>query len=202
VKRSERLLDLAISPFDEAYKSIIGLPFGEGDIRSEPKRRTLFLAHEIDEYQALAFDSLMQQLCDASEQPIYIVFNCPGGNTLDGFGMHDTISLAKDAGSPVIGTVRGTAMSMAPVVLQACTQRRMTKNSYLMVHQGWGVTLGSVSEAERDVKWWRAMENRCNAIMANRGNITAKEIAERIKAGNWYLTAKQALEAGFVDEVV
>jgi|ERR1051326_1221020 ATP-dependent protease ClpP protease subunit len=202
MNRSERLLDLAISPFDEAYKSIIGLPFGEGDTRSEPQRRTLFLTHEIDEYQGLAFDSLMQQLCQAGDAPIYVIFNCPGGDILVGFGMHDAIDLAQQAGSSVIGTVRGQAQSMTPVVLQACHTRRMTKNSYMMIHQGWSYLFGNQTEVEREVKWQRAIENRCNRILAARSTFTAREIDAKIQAGNWYLDAKDALKFGFIDEIV
>lgn len=197
----DALTDLAISPIDEAFKAVVGAPSGDGGSVPDPVNRTLYLGHEIDEFISAAFSASIHTL-SITDAPIFVVFNTPGGVTLDGLAIYDAITAAQTAGAPVIGTVRGCAMSMGIVILQACAQRRMSANSYIMIHDGWGETDGTVTQAEADIAWWREMENRCNRLTAARSTLTPKEIEERIKGKNWYLNAKQAYRYAFVDEVV
>src|ERR1044072_5091579 len=166
-KRSERLLDLAISPIDEAFKSVVGFGSGDAEIPA-PEKRTLYLAHEVDEDLALAFISTMHRLTEDSNDPINIIVNCLGGDDISGFGMYDAVAAAAKE-VPVIMTVRGAAMSMAAVILQAAKTRRMGANSYFMVHQSWGLYYAhSTVQLERITDFMREMETRATKLLVAR----------------------------------
>ena len=199
----ERLTDLALSPFDEAYKSVCGHP-GVADKPPAPTQRTLYIAHEIEEHMALAFQALIHDMCDVEHDPddITVVINTLGGEVEAGFGIYDAMRAANESGNDVTAVVRGTAMSMGIIILQAAKVRKMTKNSYLMTHKGWGPLIGNVTELERDVAYFRATEDHCNRVLAARSKMTLTEIRKRTAEGNWYMNAKDALRFGFVDEVI
>lgn len=201
-QRSERLLDLAISPIDEAFKSVVGRGSGDAEIPA-PERRTLYLAHEIDEDLALAFIASMQRLVEEdTKDPINLIINCLGGDDISGFGMYDAIISARKS-VDVIAEVRGGAMSMAAVLLQAATERKMGKNSYFMVHQSWGLYYAhSTVQMESITRFLRQMEDHATRLLVERTAMTPAEFNEKIKAADWYMNAKQAKRLGFVDEVV
>lgn len=200
-QRSDRLMDLAISPIDEAFKSVVGQGSGDAEV-PQPEKRTIYLAHEIDEDLALAFIATLHRLVqEDTKDPITLIINAPGGDDVCGFGMYDALLAAKEE-VPVIATIRGAAMSMAPVILQACTERRMGRNSYLMMHQSWGFTYyHSTLQAERLVRFMRMMEDHATRLLTERTVMTPEEFNEKIAVGDWYMGAREAKRLGFVDVI-
>lgn len=202
MRSDSRLVDLAISPIDEAFKSVVGRGSGDAEV-PEPEKRTLYLAHQIDEDLALAFiASLHRMTDDDSNDPINIIINCLGGDDISGFGIYDAVAAAAEQ-VEVIATVRGAAMSMASVILQAATERKMGANSYFMVHQSWGLVYAhSTRQMSVIAKFMEKMEQRATKLLVARSDMTAAEFDAKIAATDWYMDANEALRHGFVDEVM
>lgn len=99
--------------------------------------------------------------------------------------------------------VRGWAASMATVILQAAKVRRMDAEAHLMIHKSnYGVPRldadSFMVEAET-LKVWSAQVLR---ILAGRSHLTEKQLDDKTKHRDWYLTGPEALRLGFVDELV
>jgi ATP-dependent protease ClpP protease subunit len=98
--------------------------------------------------------------------------------------------------------VRGWAASMAPVILQAATVRRMDREAHMMIHK----STMSIERVDADtfmleaesLKVWSKQVIR---IIASRSRLSEEELHERTLHRDWYLTAPEALELGFADEV-
>lgn len=82
-----------------------------------------------------------------NQEPITILMNNIGGDEYHGMAIYDAIKLCK---SHVTIKVRGHAMSMGSIILQAADERIMAPSSRMMVHYG---TWGYYGHAKTAQKW-------------------------------------------------
>lgn len=135
------------------------------------------------------------------EQPFELVINSPGGSVFDGFELGDVIERIQDEGRVVIGRVSGIAASMAGALLQYCGHRIIGRNSYLHLHEVSTGALGKASELEDASELAKRLTlDICN-VYADRSGGDAEEIHDWIKRQERYLSAAEALERGFCDEI-
>lgn len=167
--------------------------------------RSVFLRGEIDEDSSLLLISQLRMLDheDAGGEPIFLFIDCIGGETGAGFAIIDTIR--EVIHSPVVGVIVGSCSSMAVAVLCACDYRMISSNSTVLVHEGTLGTQGHVSKVQDKLKFMEYDEqcywNQLQRIMPveKYEEIKRRAMKEREEV---YLTAKQALEYGLVNEVL
>lgn len=169
---------------------------------------TLWLSGGVDD-KMLARVTKFIHLVTASEprkttKPLHIYLSSGGGEETDGLAIYDLLSSWK---GQVTMTVLGSAESMAAVILQAADVRRITSSSYLMIHQGDTYPPdGHKKNIEAFLKLSREQDNICDSIVI-------KRMQEKHPGYSWskfreetdfdtYLTAKQALDLGLVDEII
>lgn len=140
---------------------------------------------------------------------IEIVFFSPGGSVTDGMALFDTIQLLRRAGHHVTTTAIGMAASMGGILLQAGDVRRMTRESWVLIHQVQAGAAGSFGEIEDRVKWLERIQGRILDIFANRaaGSKAKKKLKrEDFEKGwtrtDWWLSSDECLKHGIVDEVL
>jgi ATP-dependent Clp protease protease subunit len=75
----------------------------------------------------------LHALENISAEPITILMNNPGGDVYHGLAIYDAI---KTSPCRVSVVVRGYAMSMGSIILQAASERLMGPNSVQMIHYG------------------------------------------------------------------
>lgn len=135
--------------------------------------------------------------------PVTIEITSPGGDIFSGFGHYDLIRDGVEAGLDVTTEVQGYAASMASVIAQAGKRRTITANSWLMIHEAATVRqqLTQLAEMRDQFTLLDQLQSRIVNIYAARSRLTAGEISERCYKKDWWLTAEEALEYGFVDEI-
>lgn len=168
--------------------------------------RDLFLCQELDsEFAEWVVRHLLILATPRarSKRPIDIYMDCPGGEENAGLAIMSGIEVAKERGYEVNIYVTGDCCSMAPVVLQAATNRYSYKNARFMIHESWeeGMDI-TVSQAEDEAKRRRSMEARLVKIMAERTNLSAARWLKLYKRKDFYFWPEQALEWGLIDEVI
>ena len=138
------------------------------------------------------FSEIMQNSRQGDEMTVFIDSN--GGDTETALGIYD---LLKGCERFVVGLVSGRAESAAAIILQACSQRVMTKHSGLMIHKI-SITFNelSVVQAETGVHKYRRIDDRCFAIYRERTGRPMDPLFDEK-----YFTAEEALEAGLIDEI-
>lgn len=147
----------------------------------------------------MCMDTLGQWFREDPSRPIEVVFNSPGGSIIDGLALFDYIEFLKQQGTQINTVVLGAAASMAGVLLQAGSNRRMGPNAYLMIHEVSNVAEGSMSEIEDQTKFTRKLQDRILDILAARSNMSKDEIEDRWQRRDWWLSAEEAVELGFAD---
>ena len=158
---------------------------------------------EIDSALSLHFIKCMTLLESLDDkQPICITLNSPGGDIFSSLAIYDRIKE-----SPCKTCVRGygAVMSGASIIMQAGTQRQVSPNTYLMIHDGTVVLDSDVQKAKQWVTLNDEMRDRMHEIYyqaAKKCNkkITKEQIVNMCKEETW-LNAQQALDIGIVDQI-
>lgn len=136
------------------------------------------------------------------KEPIVLNIYSGGGAILPGLALYDYLEELKKRGHDVEIVTRGQAASMAAVLLQAGTTRKISASSYLLIHEISSHAIGKYSEMENDLEFSKKLQNRLLQILAKRSKMTVAEIRERWKHTDWWLDARESVRLGFADKVI
>ena len=110
--------------------------------------------------------------------------------------------------SVVLMTPESEAAAIATVVLLGGKRVKMTPNSFLMIHRPWAMAVGTSDEMTATADLLDKMDDRITSLYVDRLKKSGKEsgnISLRVKrmmdAETW-LTAQEALDMGFIDEII
>ena len=134
---------------------------------------------------------------------IDLVITSPGGSIFDGLAIFDHVRWLRAQGTTIDTTALGWAASMAGILLQAGERRYIGGNSWLMIHEA-STWLGrtSASAIRDEVGLLDRLEAQVLGIFAERSGRDEAWIKSQFERKNWWLSADQAVELGFADEVV
>ena len=160
---------------------IIGYPIGD-DIANLVVAQLLFLESE-----------------DA-EKDIYMYINSPGGSVTAGLAIYDTMQYIK----PDVSTLCiGQAASMAAWLLAAgaAKKRFALPHARIMIHQPLGGVQGQAADIDIQAREIIRLREQMNNILVRHTGQSLKKI-EKDTDRDLFLTGKQAVEYGLVDEVI
>lgn len=135
-----------------------------------------------------------------------VYLNSPGGSVFAGFVAMDAIREARTAGHKVTAKVTGMAASMAGVVAQAATERLIGVNSELMLHSVSNFQFGNFKtfDVQDQAKFMERLTRKLMEAYADRSEKWSDKVDELFARVNgerrdWWLTATEAVEEGFMD---
>jgi hypothetical protein len=133
-----------------------------------------------------------------------IDFTSPGGYLVYGMVLFDFIRGLRDRGHKVTTKAVGAAYSMAAILLQAGDHRVMTRETWLLLHQSRGFSYGTAGEVFDNAEHTQREMERIVDILAERSAISRNDIYDELieHRREWWIDSRQALDYGFVDEVV
>src|SRR5438132_6702634 len=165
------------------------------------KERIVFLGTQVDQNSAnLICAQLLLLEADDGERDIALYINSPGGSVTDGLAIYDTMQYV---GCDVATICLGLAASMGQFLLCAGApgKRYALPHSRILMHQPSGQMQGQAADiaiqAEQIVYLKRMMAER---IAFHTGQ-TVETIEADFDRDRWF-TADEALEYGFIDEVI
>jgi ATP-dependent Clp protease, protease subunit len=163
--------------------------------------RIIFLGYPVSDEVAniITAQFLFLESTDRTRD-IQMYINSPGGSVYAGLGMYDTMQFI----TPDIATIcTGMAASMAQVLLCAGTKGKRTalKHSRVMMHQPSAGAGGQASDIEITVNEVKKIKKELYEITAFHTGQTAEKVAADSSRDFW-MTALEAKEYGFVDEVL
>jgi ATP-dependent Clp protease protease subunit len=197
-----------------------------GDIHSygiDIKNRELYLhgyvvnADEdpgIEYKMAATFYKSIRMLDTISNDPIIIHMHSVGGNWNDGMVIYDAIACCK---SHVTIIAYGQAESMSSIIFQAADKRVMMPNAYFMCHFGSSGYFGNYLDVQKAGLFHKKITEKMIDIYT-KSCINGKYFKEhhtepeyekvknflkrKLKDGDWYLDANEAVYYGFADMVL
>lgn len=165
-------------------------------------RRVFDIVGEITELEIKNAVDELNDWAMRSQAPITIRLCSPGGTVFDGLFFYDFIHDLRRAGIMVTTYTLGYAASMASVISQAGDIRRISRNSWFMVHEPTSISLGKTSELKDEAKLMTRIHAQMVGIMAARSNLTYKQVLLRCNRKDWWMSAEEATKLGFFDELV
>lgn len=166
------------------------------------ERRTVFFDGGVS---AVSCRTVLSTLTEWSiEDPgcdMEIIISSPGGSVFDGLAFGDALEGFSRKGHHVTVTVAGMAASMAGVILQFADHRVIGRNSYLHLHEVSTGAIGKASDLMDTAELAKRLTRQSAEIYARRARRSADEIFDMMHRQEVWLTAEQALDLGFVDEI-
>lgn len=134
---------------------------------------------------------------------ITIIFTSPGGSVFSGYALYDHILELRAKGHKVTTVARGYAASMAGILLQAGTVRKMGKESFLMLHEISTMTMGKAFEIQDEAEFLAMAMDRMYDIFVSRsgGKLTKTKLRKLVERRDFWVSSDEALKYGLVDEV-
>ncbi|MFB3062786.1 MAG: ATP-dependent Clp endopeptidase proteolytic subunit ClpP [Candidatus Binatia bacterium] len=165
------------------------------------KDRIIFLGSPIDDDVANVITAQLLFLeSEDPERDIYFYINSPGGSVTSGLAIYDTMEYVK----PQVSTVcLGQAASMGALLL-ACGakgKRFALPHARIMIHQPLGGFQGTATDVDIQAREILRMREELNSVLMKHTGQTLKKI-EKDTDRDLFMTGKQALEYGILDEVI
>ena len=165
------------------------------------KDRIVFLGEEVTDISAnLVVAQLLFLESEDANKDIHLYINSPGGSVVAGMAIYDTMQYIKCDVSTIC---MGMAASMGAFLLAGGKKgkRYALPNSEIMIHQPSGGARGQATEIQIAAEQILKSKKKLNEMLAaNTGK--SLEVIERDTERDFYMSAKEALEYGIIDNVI
>lgn len=165
------------------------------------KDRIIIISSEIDrEITALVISQLLYLQAEDSKKPISLYVNSPGGSVTDGLAIIDTMNILT---CPIETYCIGSCASMGAMICTSGTKgkRYILQHSRMMLHSVSCGTDGNINELKLQIKEADNLNNILLSILQKTTNKTRKQL-EKDTINDYYLSAKEAIQYGLVDEII
>lgn len=129
------------------------------------------------------------KLIESAVADVDLYINSPGGDVFAGLNVVNAIQKSK---MQVTAHVEVMAASIAGVIALACDKIEIDKNSLVMLHNCWTVSMGNKKALEQDIKAMEAIDNILHNIISE--NSTDETLIEQIEEGDVWLTGEEVAE--------
>ena len=165
------------------------------------KDRIVMLSGEVNDQVASTIVAQFLFLeAEDPEKDIFFYINSPGGVVTAGMAIFDTMNYIR----PDVATICiGQAASMGAFLLSSGEKgkRYALPHARIMIHQPLGGAQGQASDIAIQAEEILRMKKELNAILAKNTGQTIKTLEKDTDRDN-FLSAKQSLDYGLIDEVL
>lgn len=137
------------------------------------------------------------QLEAAGGQAVEVHISSAGGSAFDAIAIYD---LLKKYPGKVTTYVDALAASAASIIAMGGSRVVMSKYALMMIHKPMVDTGGNSDELLQDIQMLNAVQSRLAQIYIDKTGLSTENINSLINSVTW-LTADQALDLGFIDEI-
>ena len=176
------------------------------ELKKSDKRADLYLYGDIieDRYvwdkeeEYISLKKVRQEIAKLDGEDLLVHINSYGGMTFEGVSI---FNLLMDYPGNVDVQIDGIAASAASIVAMAGKTIKGRSNTMLMIHKGWTWARGNAVELRKVADMLEKIDAAADETYMKKFNGTKEELLSLI-SNETYLTAEEALEKGFYDEVI
>lgn len=154
---------------------------------------------EIGSFGVSAADFRDELLALGNVGRIVVRINSPGGDVFDGLAIYN---LLKGVSAEVEVIIDGIAASMASVIAMAGDIVRMPENAFMMLHLPSGGVLGNADDMREQADALDKIRDGMVMAYVAKTGMSTDEMVALLEAGETWLTAAEAVDMGFADEVI
>lgn len=156
-----------------------------------------------EEYGEVSSESFARELGKLKNvAKLHLRVNSPGGDVFEANAIFNLLKdFSKENNIEIIGYIDGLAASAASFLVLASTKIIMGLGSLYMIHNPWTYTMGNSKELAKDIERLDIIKEAMLDIYMTRAKKSREEISNLMDTEK-YFSAKEALEYGFVDEII
>lgn len=186
-------VESALNPFKE-FKGKKNHVYFTEDITKKSCRDLIERIEEVTiRIQKLSSDYDME-----STPKIYLHISSPGGDIFPTFGVMDVIRRSK---IPIVTIIEGAAASGATLISLMGSERWITQNSYMLIHQLNGGFWGTFSEMEDEMLNKKEWMERIIKVYEEKTKMKSADLRNLLKH-DLYWNAEECLKRGLADKIV
>lgn len=145
----------------------------------------------------ITMEEIRQELKNAEGGDVLFLINSGGGSVINGNAILDEIDRYP---STINAHIMGICGSMATQIASKCQSVSMNANALYMIHNPSGGVVGEAKDMERQASLLKSMKLTALVnYMAKTG--LPEEVISKMMDETTYMTAKEALDNGFIDEI-
>jgi ATP-dependent Clp protease protease subunit len=159
----------------------------------------------VDEFNTETAKEFVKNLILLESNPevsdIFVHITSFGGGVFAMLSMVESVLACK---KPVHTIGSGICASAAATLLACGTGTRwLAKNSYLHIHHIHSLNAGDLPSQKQEIKQTEIVEAKMFEIMTKRSKMTASQLVRKLRGEEkeWQLTAKEAKEYNFIDQI-
>ena len=167
--------------------------------------RTFWINDEVNEgllyeltHYILKWNKEDKDIEESERKPIYLMFDCPGGNLDSQGSICDIIELSK---TPIIGVAICLVGSAAAYIYLSCHVRLAFKDAYFILHKGSAALSGDFDNIMTSIDDYKRVVNKLIDFIVLHSKYTKEEVEDRISK-DWYVRMEEAEEKGLVDQII
>nr|DAK10713.1 MAG TPA: Putative ATP dependent Clp protease [Bacteriophage sp.] len=149
-----------------------------------------------DDISDKAFKQDIENLGDVENITLYI--NSPGGSVFSAVAIANTL---KNHKAKITANIDGLAASAATIITSACDTVRMPKNALFMVHNPITFAYGNNQDMQKTLEMLNKVKNSIIETYLNKAKTDKETLSELMDNETW-MSAEEAKEYGFVDEIL
>ena len=155
---------------------------------------------EYGEVSSANFAKELQKLKNVSH--INLRVNSPGGVVFEASAIYNLLKdFAKVNNIQITGYIDGLAASAASFLVLCASKVVMGTGALYMIHNPLSSAYGNVEKLKKQIELLDTVKEAILDIYCSKSKLSREEISEKMNNEKWY-RATEALEAGFVDEIV
>jgi ATP-dependent Clp protease protease subunit len=159
----------------------------------------IFIYDEIgpDYWGLVGANYIRDELAKYKGNDVTVRINSPGGSVTEGQAIYNF--LLRHDGDVTI-EIDSLAASMGSYIAMAGKTIRIAENAMVMVHNPWSIAIGDAAEMRKSADVLEKFQLSASEVYARRSGQKLDKIRELMDAESW-LTAAEAIELGFADEI-
>jgi ATP-dependent Clp endopeptidase proteolytic subunit ClpP len=142
--------------------------------------------------------TLVKAIAGLKKKRINAHINSPGGSVFDGVAVYNAL---KNHDGGVTTYVDGLAASIASIIALAGDKVVMADNAMMMIHNPWTMAMGDADDMRKTADVLDQIKETLINTYATKTGKARDIIAADMEAETWF-TAQQAMDYGFVTEIV
>lgn len=131
-------------------------------------------------------------------KPVTLLIHSPGG---DVFAASVIRSIIQDYPGKIIADIVGLAASAATIVVTGADYIRMRESATMMIHDPSSLVWGTIEEIKQMLDILKTIKNGIIDTYQTRTGLEPEKLAKMMTDETW-MTAREAMNLGFVDEVM
>ena len=149
-----------------------------------------------DDISDKAFKQDIENLGDVENITLHI--NSPGGSVFSAVAIANTL---KNHKAKITANIDGLAASAATIITSACDTVKMPKNALFMVHNPITFAYGNNQDMQKTLEMLNKVKNSIIETYLNKTKTDKETLSELMDNETW-MSAEEAKEYGFVDEIL